>query len=119
MTYAESVDRYIKSLNQEISDRKAAINDMNHFDIESMPSQVDGLMVAAGKLAAFNIIKNSLPDSSLDRILSRLLGEALRDDDTWSGRGNDIRRSYKDGFRAVVLDFRMDIECGLVTQPNG
>jgi hypothetical protein len=71
---------------------------------QDLAREVNGLAVLEGRADAYrHVLTLALTrDLSLEDFLAALLDRASRKaDDEWSGRGNDVRRSYADGQREM------------------
>jgi len=58
-----------------------------------------------GKIEAYAYCLRCLEnDMTVAEIEREMLYSALRSDDTWSGRGNDLKRDWADAYREAIED---------------
>lgn len=83
---------------------------MTKGDLEAAINAMTEWAAAHGQVMVLQSIDHmTKEDHGQDRILNCLLDLALRTDDVWSGRGNDLRRAYRDGCTEAIAKYRLSL----------
>ena len=108
---ADDIRQCINSMKRELADLLVdSIDDHGHFPAEQVGKFANKIAHAEGRLEVALLLvhieeefgKDGISKEDLGR---RLLMEAVRDpQDKWSGRDNDVRRSFNDGRREAIDD---------------
>jgi hypothetical protein len=96
-----SIDRFNQEIVERITGRAVDLN-----------TWLDRKAKAEGSLDVICFMERMLHNGfSIDQVKMLAVDNVLRQgsDDEWSGRGNDLRRSFFDGKREIISDIMTDI----------
>ena len=108
----ESLRGYIKALKEDLA--RSIIESVetdSYFPAERIAKAANDIAEKEGALEVAHLVKHAEDNGASPETLTRmLLREAVRSaDDTWSGRGGDVARSFADGRREAIDDAMMEL----------
>ena len=107
----QDLSDYVKALKRELADKITdALAEDTYLPAEHIAKTANRIAEKEGALEVAHLLThaevNEVPKETLARMLLR---EAVRStDDTWSGRGNDVKRAFADGRRDAIDDAVME-----------
>lgn len=104
---AQDLSDYVKALKRELADKIIdALAEDTYLPAERIARDTNAIAYKEGALEVAHLLKYAESNEvSKDTLARMLLREAVRSpDDSWSGRNNDVKRSYNDGRRDAVDD---------------
>lgn len=108
---AQDLSDYVKALKRELADKIIdALAEDTYLSAEHIARTANQIAEKEGALEVAHLLKHAEANEvSKDTLARMLLREAVRPaDDTWSGRGNDVRRAFADGRRNAIDDAVME-----------
>lgn len=109
---AQGLSDYVKALKRELADKIIdALAEDTYLPAEHIAKATNRIAEKEGALEVAHLVKHAEANEASTETLTRmLLREAVRSaDDTWSGRGNDVRRAFADGRRNAIDDAMLDL----------
>lgn len=104
----------LNSTEADIATRRGRIADKlaSGVGIEAMTHELASLAHSEGAARVFQAAADMLAEGQdIEVVYTRLVYQfLLRTDDTWSGRGNDLRRATADGHRDALSDLQRYID---------
>lgn len=108
----KTTGQQIETLQQRIADRKTELaqeltrstTEGFYFTSENIAKAANDIAGLEGELEVIHLLNRLEANDAPVAVATRaLLNEALRGaQDTWSGRGNDVKRAFADGRRDAV-----------------
>lgn len=108
----ESIRGYIKALKEDLArSMTEAVETDGYFPAERLAKAANQIAEKEGALEVAHLVQYAEANEvSKDALTRMLLREAVRSaDDTWSGRGNDVKRAFADGRRDAIDDAMLEL----------